>query len=40
MLRAVGLRRSALVGAFAAEGWCYALASSVRERSPGSGSGV
>ena len=29
MLRAVGLRRSALVGAFAAEGWCYALASSV-----------
>jgi len=29
MLRAVGLRRSALVGAFAAEGWCYALASSL-----------
>src|SRR5262249_34852366 len=29
MLRAVGLKRSSLVGAFATEGWCYALASSV-----------
>ncbi|MGQ0803474.1 MAG: FtsX-like permease family protein [Actinomycetota bacterium] len=29
MLRAVGLRRSALVGAFATEGWLYALVSSV-----------
>lgn len=29
MLRAVGLRRRALVGAFATEGWCYALVSSV-----------
>ena len=26
MLRAVGLRRSGLVGSFALEGWCYALA--------------
>ena len=25
MLRAVGLRRRSLVGAFAAEGWCYAV---------------
>jgi putative ABC transport system permease protein len=29
MLRAVGLRRASLVGAFATEGWCYALASSI-----------
>ena len=29
MLRAVGLRRSALIGAFATEGWCYALTSAV-----------
>ena len=29
MLRAVGLRRSALVGAFAAEGWCYAIVAAV-----------
>jgi putative ABC transport system permease protein len=29
MLRAVGLRRASLVGAFATEGWCYALASAV-----------
>ena len=30
MLRAVGLRRASLVGAFAAEGWCYAVR--VRDR--------
>ena len=29
MLRAVGLRRSSLVGAFATEGWCYAILSSI-----------
>jgi putative ABC transport system permease protein len=29
MLRAVGLRRSSLVGAFATEGWCYAIVSSI-----------
>jgi putative ABC transport system permease protein len=29
MLRAVGLRRSSLIGAFATEGWCYAVASAV-----------
>ncbi|HEV7524185.1 MAG TPA: FtsX-like permease family protein [Acidimicrobiia bacterium] len=29
MLRAVGLRRSSLVGAFAAEGWCYAVLSAI-----------
>ena len=29
MLRAVGLRRSALVGAFATEGWCYAIVAAV-----------
>jgi putative ABC transport system permease protein len=29
MLRAVGLRRLSLVGAFAAEGWCYAVLSAV-----------
>ncbi|MCZ7535425.1 MAG: ABC transporter permease [Acidimicrobiia bacterium] len=29
MLRAVGMRRSSLIGAFATEGWCYAIASSV-----------
>lgn len=29
MLRAVGMRRRALVGAFATEGWCYALVSSI-----------
>ena len=29
MLRAVGMRRSALIGAFATEGWLYALVSSV-----------
>ncbi|MGO9875265.1 MAG: ABC transporter permease [Acidimicrobiia bacterium] len=39
MLRAVGLRRSALVGAFATEGWCYALASSVAGTFAGLGLG-
>jgi putative ABC transport system permease protein len=29
MLRAVGLRRASLVGAFATEGWCYALVSAI-----------
>ncbi len=29
MLRAVGLRRSSLVGAFATEGWCYAVVSAI-----------
>jgi putative ABC transport system permease protein len=29
MLRAVGLRRTSLVGAFATEGWCYAIVSSI-----------
>lgn len=29
MLRAVGLRRSSLIGAFAAEGWCYAVLSAI-----------
>ena len=29
MLRAVGLRRVSLVGAFAAEGWCYAVLSAI-----------
>ncbi len=29
MLRAVGLRRGSLVGAFAAEGWCYAVISAI-----------
>ncbi|MGQ0825589.1 MAG: ABC transporter permease [Actinomycetota bacterium] len=29
MLRAVGLRRRSLVGAFALEGWCYALVSAI-----------
>ena len=29
MLRAVGLRRRSLVGAFALEGWCYALVSAL-----------
>lgn len=29
MMRALGLRRSSLVGAFSAEGWCYAVVSSV-----------
>lgn len=29
MLRAVGLRRISLVGAFAAEGWCYAVLSAI-----------
>lgn len=29
MLRAVGLRRFSLIGAFAAEGWCYAVVSAI-----------
>src|SRR5205085_9726847 len=29
MLRAIGLRRASLVGAFAAEGWCYAVVSAI-----------
>ena len=29
MLRAVGLKRSSLIGAFAAEGWCYAVVSAI-----------
>jgi putative ABC transport system permease protein len=29
MLRAVGLRRLSLIGAFAAEGWCYAVLSAI-----------
>jgi putative ABC transport system permease protein len=29
MLRALGLRRSSLVGAFATEGWCYAIVSAI-----------
>jgi putative ABC transport system permease protein len=29
MLRAVGLRRGSLIGAFATEGWCYAVASAI-----------
>lgn len=29
MMRALGLRRSSLVGAFSVEGWCYAVISSV-----------
>ena len=39
MLRAVGLRRSSLVGAFAAEGWCYALAAAVAGTFAGLGLG-
>ena len=39
MLRAVGLRRSALVGAFAAEGWCYAVASAIAGTFAGLGLG-
>ena len=29
MLRAVGLRRASLIGAFATEGWCYAIVSAI-----------
>jgi putative ABC transport system permease protein len=29
MLRAIGLKRRALIGAFATEGWCYAIVSAV-----------
>ncbi|HWS45258.1 MAG TPA: FtsX-like permease family protein, partial [Acidimicrobiia bacterium] len=29
MLRAVGLKRGSLIGAFAAEGWCYAIVSAI-----------
>ena len=29
MLRAIGLRRRALIGAFAAEGWCYAFVAAI-----------
>jgi putative ABC transport system permease protein len=29
MLRAVGLKRGSLIGAFATEGWCYAVVSSI-----------
>ena len=29
MLRAVGLRRGSLIGAFATEGWCYAVVSAI-----------
>ena len=39
MLRAVGLRRSALVIAFAAEGWCYAIASAIAGTFAGLGLG-
>jgi putative ABC transport system permease protein len=39
MLRAVGLRRASLVGAFATEGWCYALASAVAGTFAGLGLG-
>jgi putative ABC transport system permease protein len=39
MLRAVGLRRSALVGAFATEGWCYALTAAVAGTFAGLGLG-
>ena len=39
MLRAVGLRRASLVGAFAAEGWCYALASAIAGTFAGLGLG-
>jgi putative ABC transport system permease protein len=39
MLRAVGLRRASLVGAFAAEGWCYALGAAVAGTFAGLGLG-
>ncbi len=39
MLRAVGLRRSWLVGAFAAEGWCYAIAAAIAGTFAGLGLG-
>jgi putative ABC transport system permease protein len=39
MLRAVGLRRISLVGAFAAEGWCYAVLSAVAGTFAGLGLG-
>jgi len=39
MLRAVGLRRLSLVGAFAAEGWCYAVLSAVAGTFAGLGLG-
>lgn len=39
MLRAVGLRRSSLIGAFAAEGWCYAVLSAIAGTFAGLGLG-
>jgi putative ABC transport system permease protein len=39
MLRAVGLRRASLVGAFATEGWCYAVVSAVAGTFAGLGLG-
>jgi putative ABC transport system permease protein len=39
MLRAVGLRRLALVGAFAGEGWCYAITSAIAGTFAGLGLG-
>jgi putative ABC transport system permease protein len=39
MARAVGMRRAALVGAFATEGWLYALASAVAGAAAGIGLG-
>ncbi len=39
MLRAVGLRRGSLVGAFATEGWCYAILSAVAGTFAGLGLG-
>ncbi|MFN8034601.1 MAG: FtsX-like permease family protein [Acidimicrobiia bacterium] len=39
MLRAVGLRRSALVGAFATEGWLYAVVASIAGSAVGIGFG-
>ncbi len=39
MLRAVGLRRSGLVGSFAVEGWCYAVAAAAAGSLAGIGLG-
>ncbi|HYL50350.1 MAG TPA: FtsX-like permease family protein [Acidimicrobiia bacterium] len=39
MLRALGLRRASLVGAFAAEGWCYAVISAIAGTFAGLGLG-
>jgi putative ABC transport system permease protein len=39
MLRAIGLRRASLIGAFATEGWCYAIVAAVAGTFAGLGLG-